>query len=153
MRDRLGRIAVLLLVASMLASLLFAPSASAATADEVDVRQTCSTVDIVEVRITGEGSRLRVSILPTDRARHTARFDVESTWRQLWSCTPMPPALSASQQASLHDQLRCHAYFSARMPGSGEWNTGPTWDLESWRPDVSEARLLQVWDHRCNWTS
>jgi hypothetical protein len=54
-------------------------------------------------------------------------------------------ALSASQSDSMYKQMVCHTFWGVAHLG------GPTWDFESWRPDVSSWKALRVREHSCNW--
>ena len=42
-------------------------------------------------------------------------------------------------------QMVCHTFWGVARLG------GPTWDFESWRPDVSSYKALRVTEHECNW--
>ncbi len=113
--------------------------------------QSTSCYPVPKGRIHGYDWNVYVSITPTERARYAARF-TNSMWSQLWQCTPYPSGLHGWQGDGLYDQLACHAIFSARVPGVTGWAGGPTWDLESWRPNESYDYMLQAPRHSCNWS-
>jgi Protein of unknown function (DUF2599) len=81
---------------------------------------------------TSLGFRLRVS--PTSYGRRYAvREAARALHQALTAAQPAPLTLSAAMHHSLLDQLRCHAAFAAQKP---------TWDLESWRPDVGYTKTV-----------
>lgn len=143
---------VLIAVATVIACLVVptsgGPTVKAAT--RVNVTRQCNTVDIVRVTITGYDRNLRVSIEPTGRARVAAQLN-SAMWDQLWRCIPYPSGLYGWQGDSMYKQLLCHSFYSIGIPGSSKWTGGPTWDLETWRSNVSWSRASQVWSHSCNW--
>jgi hypothetical protein len=68
-------------------------------------------------------------------------------WEDLQHCVPFR-GLSGLQMDSMFKQLQCHVIYA----WSGR--TGPTFDLEAWRPDISENEALnpaRVLDNHCNW--
>ncbi|MGH9213949.1 MAG: DUF2599 domain-containing protein [Acidimicrobiales bacterium] len=123
---------------------------AAGASDRVDITRVCNSANVVKVRVSGYGRSLVVSVEPTGQARWLARF-TPGMWDEVWGCMPYPGSLYGWQGDSLYKQLACHAIFSASVPGVTGWSGGATWDLETWRPDVSWPRMYQVWDHRCNW--
>jgi hypothetical protein len=94
-----------------------------------------------------EGSALTftASMWPTVQARLIGPWATPSMWRDLQERTPLPPSLTADQRESMYKQLYCHAAFARAVVG------GPSWDIESARPNISWWRVLQVADHECNW--
>jgi hypothetical protein len=51
----------------------------------------------------------------------------------LTAARPTPLTVTPSVRRSLTNQLRCHADFAPRKP---------TWDLETWRPDVGYVQTV-----------
>jgi hypothetical protein len=81
----------------------------------------------------------RLELRPTGYGRrHVAGLRPQQLAAMLRAAGPPPLRLTATTQASLVDQLRCHAAFAP---------TKPLWDLESWRPDVG---YLATVAHECN---
>ncbi|MGW6831827.1 DUF2599 domain-containing protein [Streptomyces sp. NPDC054949] len=75
---------------------------------------------------------------------------LQELWDQVWSVNPSPsPAFSADERDVVSKQLYCHSVFAFRDPlGDGRFG-GPTWDLETWRPnwDWDSAKWLKA---KCN---
>ncbi|WP_238428546.1 hypothetical protein [Frankia nepalensis] len=89
----------------------------------------------------------RVSLRPTDDARHTRDRDdaTDVMWQAIRRClTPSAgfTGLDGPVGESLRDQLRCHeAYALVPALGSAErYATGETFDVESWRPTPGRSR-------------
>ncbi|MEU6114355.1 DUF2599 domain-containing protein [Streptomyces sp. NPDC047117] len=94
-----------------------------------------------------------VRAYPTEDGFLNARTDFVGAWEQAWSLAPYPNGVSNTEHRSLYEQFACHAVF-ADKDTPGHWNTGPSWDLESWRSDVSmdyATSPIYVLKHRCNW--
>lgn len=124
-----------------------APSAQAAT--RVDYSARCNSGWVASVHVSGYGRSVKVSIEPTGYARWFASTNVGAVWNAVWNCVHYPYNLYGWQGDGMWDQLVCHAVWSVNI-GAG-WTGGPTWDLESWRPNVSYSYSVQVWRHSCNW--
>lgn len=87
------------------------------------------------------------SMWPTAQARIAGSAVTPSMWRDLQERTPFPPGLTQAQLDSMYKQLWCHAQFG-RVPAAG----GPTWDIESARPNISWWDVsFKIRQHGCNW--
>jgi hypothetical protein len=109
--------------------------------------KTCRSPWMRAARVHDEPQGPKVSFRPTKRARYAARGvprAYRNIWRDLQRCVSFP-ALSASQSDSMYKQMVCHTFWGVAHLG------GPTWDFESWRPDVSSWKALRVREHSCNW--
>lgn len=81
---------------------------------------------------TSPGFRLRVR--PTLYGRNHAAQGADVALREaIIAAHPTPLTITSSIHHSLLEQLRCHAMFAAAKP---------TWDLETWRPDVGFTRTV-----------
>src|SRR6185295_9944544 len=94
---------------------------------------------------------LEVSFTPTTAARLAARNNLawDGIWEDLRDCVPIPafPESYGDVHASLYKQLACHAVF-----GIHEELGGPTWDLESHRPNIPWEDVLDPSaNEKCNW--
>ncbi|WP_307662521.1 DUF2599 domain-containing protein [Streptomyces sp. V1I1] len=101
-----------------------------------------------------DNGNVDVEIFPTDAGFEDADRDYDRLWDQAWSAVPYPKKLTDAQGSSMYKQLACHARYSYPLPGGGH-NGGDTWQLESWRPDVSwdyAMNPIPVGLHGCNWT-
>ncbi|MFD5465059.1 DUF2599 domain-containing protein [Kitasatospora sp. NPDC127059] len=113
-----------------------------------------------EVYVNWTNSRLTsVHVTPTAAAFKTvtgnddAASDVQDDWKQVWSNTRMFPGATQTEQKSTYQQLFCHAQFSYPNPDGGHFG-GPTWDLETWRPELTgnaDAVLKKMLASKCNW--
>lgn len=95
-----------------------------------------------------------VFVYPTDAGFDDADTNYDTLWNQAWDAVPYPKGLSDSQGSSMYKQLACHSRYAYEKP-DGSHVTGDSWDLESWRPDVSWDYALNpvtVPFHQCNWT-
>ncbi|MFG2888409.1 DUF2599 domain-containing protein [Streptomyces sp. NPDC048248] len=104
-----------------------------------------------EVSRRVENGDIDIKVFPTDAGFDDADTDYDALWEQSFSSVPVPKGLTEEQRASLHKQLACHAHHAYN---GGDGTTGPSWDLESWRPDVSwDYALSHVTFplHLCNW--
>ncbi|MFG2987509.1 DUF2599 domain-containing protein [Streptomyces sp. NPDC048258] len=100
-----------------------------------------------------ENGDVDVHVFPTDLGFEKAKNDYNKLWDQAFGTVPYPKGMTDAQGSSMYTQLACHARYVFKLP-NGEWNTHESWDMESWRPDVS-------WDygmnpatwliHKCNW--
>lgn len=91
-----------------------------------------------------------VHVTPTEAGFSHADDHLQELWGQVWSVIPSPsPAFSADEQDVVSKQLYCHSVFAFTDPfGDGRFG-GPTWDLETWRPnwDWDSYKWLRV---KCN---
>lgn len=98
-------------------------------------------------------SKVVVRGFPTKKGFMDARTDFQGAWNQMWSLAPYPNGVSDTQHRSLYEQFACHAKFADQIL-PGQWNTGVSFDLESWRSDVGVDYALSpiyVIKHQCNW--
>jgi hypothetical protein len=91
----------------------------------------------------------RVSLRPTDTGRHADDRDAATAtmWQAIVNCVHPPSGgihLDGTVGASLFDQLRCHEFFALvpSLSGGPGYATGPTYDIESWRPVAGQARWI-----------
>jgi hypothetical protein len=90
------------------------------------------------------GGYFRVSLRPTSSGRHAADLDgaTDVMWNALRRCVR---GFDARVGDSLHDQLRCHEHLALIVASGGEgYATGPTFDLESWRPRLKESQWIST---------
>ncbi|MEQ4208558.1 DUF2599 domain-containing protein [Actinopolymorpha sp. B9G3] len=97
---------------------------------------------------------ITASVWPTQETNDTdifAGLALKLMSAELNARTPLPEHFSDDQRESIYKQLVCHAqgkYFAEPD------QIGDSWDLESWRPNISWA---EVWggakEHECNWSS
>jgi len=89
-------------------------------------------VDHARWQTTSQGYRLIVT--PTGYGRLHARGRPGRALDQAMAdARPTPLHIGATVRRSLRDQLLCHADFAVLKP---------TWNLETWRPDVGLARTI-----------
>jgi uncharacterized protein DUF2599 len=91
---------------------------------------------------------IEVSLTPTTAARLVGRNPTQwdDIWEDLRNCIGFP-IYDESQLSSVYKQLACHAVF-----GVNEELGGPTWDLESHRPNISLVNALNpLTNDKCNW--
>ncbi|MEU0003611.1 DUF2599 domain-containing protein [Streptomyces sp. NPDC006314] len=101
-----------------------------------------------------ENGDVDVHVFPTDLGFEKAKDSYDKLWDQAFGTVPYPKRLTEAQGSSMYTQLACHARYVFKLP-NGEWNTHESWDMESWRPDVSWDYAMNplVWPlHKCNWT-
>lgn len=118
-------------------------------------------VQKTEVYVRWTNSRYTsVHVTPTAAAFKTltgsddAASDVPDDWRQVWSNTLMFPGATQTEKTSTYQQLLCHAEFSYPNLVSGGRLGGPTWDLETWRPELTgdtDTKLKKMLASKCNW--
>lgn len=98
--------------------------------------------------------RVKVRAIPTRNGFVNARTDFHGAWNQVWSMVPYPKGIDQVEHQSLYEQFACHAAWAEEiLPGF--WNTGPTWDLESWRPSIGIQKAInpiEAAKHQCNWS-
>jgi uncharacterized protein YraI len=107
----------------------------------------CSSRIIKHIKIDGYGRRFVISMTPSELARMGG--PLEKYWRDALACigSRMPKKVSAWQMRSLWSQFWCHGTFDLPF----KHPAGPTWDLESWRADVSSDVIKQSAKSHCNW--
>jgi hypothetical protein len=88
---------------------------------------------------------------PTREGRLAGRALVPREWDQMWQRAPKPWGMTDDKSESVYKQLACHAVYAAPRPDGG-WLGGYSWDLESWRPNISWAKALTpLTNNKCNW--
>lgn len=101
-------------------------------------------VEEITVQRWADG-RFRISVRPTPEARDAK--DREAATAEIWQAVRrcVTEGLDGEVGESLHDQLRCHEYL-AWVPGDGEgqYATGETYDLESWRPKAGRGKWIST---------
>jgi hypothetical protein len=116
--------------AGVIAPVMFAPSAAANPVPPVP-----PYVDHVEWAKWGDLSSLRV--YPTAAGRQASGLATQAQAGQAWA-----EVLTLSPDADIpgmKPQFICHWEFAElSRPGKGSWN------LEPWRPEVSEEEMLQA---------
>ncbi len=105
----------------------------------------------VEIPISDWNTRFVIRAWPTLEGRAASKADFQLGWNQMMSRVPTPWAMTTTERSSLYKQFACHALFTLpKKPG--EWLGGPSWDLESWRPDISWTKVLNpLANSKCNW--
>jgi hypothetical protein len=109
-----------------------------------------ASADIEEITLKKwPNGDFQVSLRPTDAGRHADDRDAATAtmWQAIVNCVHPPSGgihLDGTVGASLFDQLRCHEYFALvpSLTGGAGYATGPTYDIESWRPVAGEARWI-----------
>ncbi|WP_208903074.1 DUF2599 domain-containing protein [Streptomyces incarnatus] len=87
---------------------------------------------------------------PTLKGRAGGRALIPVEWEQAWQRVPQPWAMTDTKNSSLYKQFACHVMFSVPKPGG--WTGGESWDLESWRPDISWLKAMDpLTNSKCNW--
>ncbi|ARF58876.1 DUF2599 domain-containing protein [Streptomyces gilvosporeus] len=109
----------------------------------------------VEIPLTGDPGSWEdtfvVRAWPTTEGRLAGRALIPAEWDQMWSRVPKPWAMTDTKNSSLYKQFACHVMFVAPKP-SGGWLGGYSWDLESWRDDISWLKAMDpLTNHKCNW--
>ncbi|MFF4260919.1 hypothetical protein [Streptomyces virginiae] len=65
-----------------------------------------------------------------------------------------PKGIDQVEHQSLYEQFACHAAWAVeRLPG--DWNTAPTWDLESEQLSIGMKKAIapiEAAKHKCNRT-
>lgn len=138
MQHRSTRRFVVAVVALSLVLLPLVDSVSPAEAStKVNRSASCKSEWISKVSYSGHGRSLRVSIMPKVKAGTSAKTmpGWNAVWDAMWRCVPYPNGLCGWQGDSMYKQLACHLVW-----GANPNRTGPTFDLETWRPDVTVSR-------------
>ncbi|MFF9510654.1 LGFP repeat-containing protein [Streptomyces sp. NPDC014724] len=107
----------------------------------------------LRVEIPYGTSNVVVRAFPTEAGFINARTDFQGGWYQMWSLAPYPNDVSQTEHNSLYEQYACHAKFADQLL-PGEWNTGVSFDLESWRSDIGmedATSLTKFLSHHCEW--
>lgn len=87
---------------------------------------------------------------PTLKGRLAGRALIPAEWNQMWQRVPQPRAMTPTERSSVYKQFACHVLFS--LPKPGGWTGGPSWDFESWRPDISWLKAMNpLTNSKCNW--
>lgn len=87
---------------------------------------------------------------PTREGRLAGRPLIPVEWDQMWKRVPQPWAMTDTKRSSLYKQFACHVMFVVPKPGG--WLGGQSWDLESWRPDISWVKAMApLTNSKCNW--
>ncbi|MEU6663144.1 DUF2599 domain-containing protein [Streptomyces sp. NPDC046821] len=113
--------------------------------------QAASTSDWVkrtQVSFNAANGDIETSVYPTDLGFTAAGLNFKKLWNETWQNVPYPNGLTDSQKSSMYKQLACHATYDLPVPGGNLG--GPSWDVESWRPDVSWVRAMSPLGI-CNW--
>lgn len=109
----------------------------------------------VEIPIGGDhDGKPTVRTYPTEDGFMNARTDFTAAWNQMWSLAPYPNGLSDTQHNSVYEQFACHAKYADKYLLPGGWNTGLSWDFESYRSDVGmlyATSLPTFLIHKCEW--
>jgi len=99
-------------------------------------------VEQIEVSRNSTGDFI-IHVHPTDAARWDSalaldpRGAVVEQWHAVQACVP---DLYGDLADRIWQQLDCHQRLAwAVDPRTGDWATGPTYDLESWRPKLDPA--------------
>ncbi|MEV6109911.1 PKD domain-containing protein [Streptomyces sp. NPDC051940] len=72
-------------------------------------------------------------------------------WDELQRRTPLPPSLTEDRRTSMYKQMWCHVRYAWITELPFVDGGGPTWDVESGRPDIPWDQVKNVTDHKCNW--
>lgn len=88
------------------------------------------------------GGDFRIKVSPADPAWHAVgvREVTVVMWHSIQSCVP---GLYGAVADSVWQQLECHQTFPI------EKASGPTWDLESWRPALVNPTTAAYIDTHC----
>ncbi|MET7795553.1 LGFP repeat-containing protein [Streptomyces decoyicus] len=87
---------------------------------------------------------------PTRAGRIAGRPLIPVEWDQMWDRVPEPWGMTEDKKDSLYKQFACHVMYVAPKPGG--WLGGWSWDLESFRPNISWARAMNpLTNSKCNW--
>jgi hypothetical protein len=109
---------------------------------------------IEKIEVADWGSdRFQIVVTPNGAARNYAawaldqRAAVVDEWHAVQACVR---DLYGRRADSIWQQLDCHQRMSwAWDLRRGDWFTGPTYDLESWRPPLSGANLVSELRTEC----
>lgn len=130
--------------ASMLGVLALAPSAYAA-----DPYCGPSTyVQQIEVEPWADGHQ-KIKVYPSaaSRTNPDPRAVTNDMWHAVQACVS---GLYDTRADTVYDQLECHQHLALlkryRGESAGEFYTGPTYDLETWRPTFHSDHVTWGWE-------
>lgn len=103
---------------------------------ELPACEAGSLIEGLAVRNYDNGD-FKIQLTPTENARWVARWHLNEFWHEVQACVP---GLYDEVADRIYAQLACHADFSVvgNPLDDGEYVTGPTWDLESWKAPANE---------------
>ncbi|WP_251737012.1 DUF2599 domain-containing protein [Frankia sp. R82] len=113
-------------------------------------RPYCGASQDVEEIVVEQWSSgaFRVSLRPTDASRQAPRTaTTQVLWSAIGACVPGVTAAASAE--SLHEQLACHQALAQIRSGDGDYATGDTYDLESWRPRMTPNSFATWISTRC----
>ena len=84
-----------------------------------------------------------VRVLAHDPSQRGA---VVEEWHAIQACVP---GLYGNLADSICQQLECHQRWAWALRPDGEWATGPTYDLESWRPKLEDDNFFAKSASKC----
>ena len=123
------------------------PSAASATPTTTSLSsydlppcQASWLVDGIALRTYNNGD-FKVAVRPTEAARWLSTWNRHEIWHEVQACVP---GLTGTVADRIYAQLVCHADLSAigNPLKDGEYYTGETWDLESWKDTPRESKAL-----------
>lgn len=151
LRKKVLRAAVVGLGTVLAAGAVIVAGPAAAHADPVYCGPS-KFIEQIQVADWG-GGRFQIIVTPNGEARNYAawaldqRAAVVDEWHAVQACVR---GLYGSLADSIWQQLDCHQRMSwAWNPKRRDWFTGPTYDLESWRPPLSDANLVSELRTKC----
>ncbi|WP_157239699.1 hypothetical protein [Catenuloplanes japonicus] len=132
------KVRVLIAGVTISASTIFGLAAFVPPASAASYCGPSKFVEEIEVARWGDG-QFQIVLTPTTEARAHAAFSksprdaVVEQWHAIQRCVP---GLYGSLADTIWDQLECHQLNSWLIfpKEDGNWLTGSTYDLESWRP-------------------
>jgi hypothetical protein len=101
-------------------------------------RRACARgLYVKDIDVAGTGVATKVSVTPTATARLGGqdKTTFDAMFQEMERCGPLPPMTSAAR-SSVYKQMACHLVYRGVR-------SGPRWDLESWRKDVSWFEALK----------
>ncbi|WP_223281199.1 DUF2599 domain-containing protein [Streptomyces antnestii] len=105
----------------------------------------------IEIPMSDWQNTFVVRAWPTLKGRTGGKVLAPAEWDQAWQRVPKPWAWTDAKESSIYKQFVCHVAFSAPKPGGG-WTGGESWDLESWRSDLSWLKVMNpLLNDKCNW--
>jgi hypothetical protein len=107
-----------------------------------------------EIRVKKDGAgNVIIMATPTEKARlHSGtslsqRDVVVKEWHAIQACVS---GLYGDLADSIWQQLECHQRLAwAVDPRTRDWATGPTYDLESWRPKLANDNIVNKVASKC----
>jgi hypothetical protein len=125
-----------LFAASIIGNIISAPDASAWT----PYCGPSKFIEQIEVAKDGAGN-FKIIVYPTPGAREYSAFAlnqrdaVVEEWHAIQACVS---GLYGPLADSIWQQLECHQVLAWAWAPPNGWLTGPTYDLESWRPPLDK---------------